>query len=450
MTTDDASGCISPTAATSRTWASTSWSGAAAGSSSPATPARTAPSPSATWATPSRSAAPTSAWTSRSTSARSARRRPHDERVALRRRQHPLRPPDADDGRRRHAALHQELADRRRADRRPALRGRAPGLSAPEPRATSSSTSRSSRATARWATTSRTRCSACAAKGRRTPPRRWRPALRTRRRDSSPGCGRCGPSRRRRRPTRCSSTPARLTRIWTTVRTTESLRFLDEQMFPEMPALIGLPFDLSPESASAPPRAGPAAVNYWLPPSAEERRAGFYICDEMLQLMEDVFLDFDLDQHYDHIDNRGWMNLFQHWAWSGMLCATWAMTGSMFDPRFQRFCRSHAGSAVRACPVCRPRPPLPAAVGAACGAGRRRGAHRRCQGRMAEPDGLEFLGGRARGQVPARHPARVAERCSRFRHGGKPAPLGRQPAAFNVGYLIGDVVVAPGGLRGSS
>jgi hypothetical protein len=33
------------------------------------------------------------------------------------------------------------------------------------------------------------------------------------------------------------------------------------------------------------------------------------------------------------------MNLFQHWAWSGMLCATWAITGSMFDPRFQRFCR---------------------------------------------------------------------------------------------------------------
>ena len=65
------SGCTSPTAATSRTSASTSWCGAAAASSSRATPARTARSPSATWATPSRSAARTSAWTSRSTSARS-------------------------------------------------------------------------------------------------------------------------------------------------------------------------------------------------------------------------------------------------------------------------------------------------------------------------------------------------------------------------------------------
>ena len=109
-----------------------------------------------------------------------------------------------------------------------------------------------------------------------------------------------------------------------------------------MPSLIGLPFDLSPESALSPARvSGRLPVNYWLPPSADERRAGFYICNEMLQLMEDVFLEFDLDQYHDHIDNRGWMNLFQHWAWSGMLCATWAMTGSMFDPRFQRFCQSH-------------------------------------------------------------------------------------------------------------
>jgi hypothetical protein len=56
--------------------------------------------------------------------------------------------------------------------------------------------------------------------------------------------------------------------------------------------------------------------------------------------MEDVFVEYNLDRYHDHIDNRGWMNLFQHWAWSGMLCATWAITGSMFDPRFQRFCRT--------------------------------------------------------------------------------------------------------------
>jgi hypothetical protein len=138
-------------------------------------------------------------------------------------------------------------------------------------------------------------------------------------------------------PDAVSKYSAALDRIWTVLRTTKSLTFLDPQMFPEMPALIGLPKEALPYGVSSAPRTLPA-INYWLPKTEEERREGFYVCLQMLQLMEDVFLDFDLDQYYDHIDNRGWLNLFQHWAWSGMLCATWAMTGSTFDPRFQRFC----------------------------------------------------------------------------------------------------------------
>jgi len=130
---------------------------------------------------------------------------------------------------------------------------------------------------------------------------------------------------------------AALDRIWTVLRTSTTLNFLDGQMFPEMPALMNLPPEALPRGVP-PPRRGLPDVNYWLPKTEPERREGFYVCVQMLQLMEDVFLDFELDEYYDHIDNRGWMNLFQHWAWSGMLCATWAMTGSTFDPRFQRFC----------------------------------------------------------------------------------------------------------------
>jgi hypothetical protein len=129
---------------------------------------------------------------------------------------------------------------------------------------------------------------------------------------------------------------AALDRIWTVVRTSKHLNFLDSQMFPEMPTLLASTY--APEGMLAKPRAVP--LNYWLPPTEEERREGFYVCIQMLQLMEDVFIEFDLDEYWDHIDNRGWMNLFQHWSWSGMLCATWAMTGSTFDPRFQRFCRT--------------------------------------------------------------------------------------------------------------
>jgi hypothetical protein len=127
-----------------------------------------------------------------------------------------------------------------------------------------------------------------------------------------------------------------LSDIWTTVRSTAELAFLDEQMFPEWTRLLvtGMPLD---PIAAASPGARPQ-VNYWLPKSAEERRAGFYVCNQMLHLMEDVYLEFKLDEQYDHIDNRGWMNLFQHWTWSGMLVATWAITGSTYNPRFQRFC----------------------------------------------------------------------------------------------------------------
>ena len=125
-----------------------------------------------------------------------------------------------------------------------------------------------------------------------------------------------------------------LERIWSTVRSRSELKFLDSQMFPEMPALMALDYPRGGRQTPAPD------VNYWLPGSEDHRREGFYVCIQMLQLMEDVFIEFQLDEYWDHIDNRGWLNLFQHWAWSGMLCATWAITGSTFDPRFQRFCRT--------------------------------------------------------------------------------------------------------------
>ncbi len=126
-----------------------------------------------------------------------------------------------------------------------------------------------------------------------------------------------------------------LNTIWSSVRSNDALRFLDGQIFPEWASLMatGSQIDLLVPEGQPSPR-----VNYWLPEREEERRAGFYVCVEMLQLMEDVYLELDLDEHHDHIDNRGWMNLFQHWTWSGMFTATWAVTAATYDPRFQRFC----------------------------------------------------------------------------------------------------------------
>ena len=131
-----------------------------------------------------------------------------------------------------------------------------------------------------------------------------------------------------------------LSEIWAVVRNTPDLAFLDEQMFPEWTRLMATGRTDAAAQAALPVR---PTINYWLPPRPEQRRAGFYICTQMLQLMEDVYLEFQLDEHYDHIDNRGWMNLFQHWSWSGMLGATFAITGSNYDPRFQRFCLRRLG-----------------------------------------------------------------------------------------------------------
>lgn len=57
--------------------------------------------------------------------------------------------------------------------------------------------------------------------------------------------------------------------------------------------------------------------------------------------MENVYTDLRLDEEFDHPDNRGWMNLFRHWAWSGMFRVTWAVCIANYGTRFQQFCQRH-------------------------------------------------------------------------------------------------------------
>jgi hypothetical protein len=110
-----------------------------------------------------------------------------------------------------------------------------------------------------------------------------------------------------------------------TLRAEKHLEFLDGQVYPQWPSLI-------------PAKGGRPKATMWLPQNEEERRAGFYFCNRITQLMEDVYLDLNLEKEFDHPDNRGWMNLFRHWSWSGMFCATWAISASIYGARFQSFC----------------------------------------------------------------------------------------------------------------
>ncbi len=75
--------------------------------------------------------------------------------------------------------------------------------------------------------------------------------------------------------------------------------------------------------------AGPPAVS----------RAEFYACVEMIQLMENVYIDLQLDSTWDHADNRGWRELFERWAAMPQLKETWKVTYGLFGERFRFFAR---------------------------------------------------------------------------------------------------------------
>lgn len=108
------------------------------------------------------------------------------------------------------------------------------------------------------------------------------------------------------------------------------LEFLDGQMFPEWDELMG-GVALKPD------------INFWMPGNAGTVRKGFYVCNQIIQLMENVYLDLDLEATSDHPDNRGWMNQFRHWSWSAFFRITWSISACTFGSRFQRFCEQQLG-----------------------------------------------------------------------------------------------------------
>lgn len=101
-----------------------------------------------------------------------------------------------------------------------------------------------------------------------------------------------------------------------------ALEFLDRQLFPDSHR-IGRPENQPIE---------------WIPDDPDRFRRGFYFCNRLLQLMENVFIDLNLEREFDHPDNRGWLNLFNYWSGSDMLRLTWSLSASTYGARFQKFC----------------------------------------------------------------------------------------------------------------
>ena len=64
---------------------------------------------------------------------------------------------------------------------------------------------------------------------------------------------------------------------------------------------------------------------------------------ELLQFMENVFIDLRLDDFWEHPDNRGWAMLFMSWARSRRLRSVWRDNHQTFGIRFEYFCDRRLG-----------------------------------------------------------------------------------------------------------
>ena len=66
-------------------------------------------------------------------------------------------------------------------------------------------------------------------------------------------------------------------------------------------------------------------------------------CMELMQLMENVFLDLRLDDFWQHPDNRGWAMFFTMCVRSAKFREAWKMLRCTYGIRFEYFCNQHLG-----------------------------------------------------------------------------------------------------------
>jgi predicted acylesterase/phospholipase RssA len=129
------------------------------------------------------------------------------------------------------------------------------------------------------------------------------------------------------------------------LRSDRNLRFLYRQFYPEWKELQKLAtargvresLEAADEWFAGVGKKPPHIL--WIPRRAEQIRAGFFFCQLLIQLMENVYLDLNLERYSDHPDNQGWMNLFRHWSYSGMFQVAWAIGASTYGSRFSLFCQ---------------------------------------------------------------------------------------------------------------
>jgi|SRR5579859_950529 len=78
------------------------------------------------------------------------------------------------------------------------------------------------------------------------------------------------------------------------------------------------------------------------PQTGEQSRNAFYICTSLIQLMEDVYLDLNLElkANLEHPHNAGWIKIFKGWAKSSDFQEAWRVNHETYGKSFQRFCEN--------------------------------------------------------------------------------------------------------------
>jgi hypothetical protein len=109
----------------------------------------------------------------------------------------------------------------------------------------------------------------------------------------------------------------------------KDLAFLSRQFYPEWRNLLG--------ADVVDPKVQTEDLLF-VPDDEAQLQQAFYFCNSLIQLMESVYVALNLETDWQHPDNSGWLNVFNHWAWSGMFRVTWAVSAATYGGRFRAFC----------------------------------------------------------------------------------------------------------------
>lgn len=108
------------------------------------------------------------------------------------------------------------------------------------------------------------------------------------------------------------------------------------------PELWRLSLEIYPElDPNGAERAQAAAES---PEQAVRRRSSeVHLINQMLQVMENAWLSLDLESHYKHPLNRGWLDVFHRWTHAPTVRELWPVVRSEYARGFAAFCEKQMG-----------------------------------------------------------------------------------------------------------